>query len=906
MNFDKTKTASIALILVLTLSATIIALPMVSAHDPAWTIPTFAYVSCSPSTVGVGQYTLIIMWLNQYPPTAYGTGGDRWRGFEIDITKPDGTVENIPITGDTGPVGTAWITYTPTQVGDYSIVFSWPGQVLTNGTENPDARGVPYVGDFYEPATSEPEILHVQADPITSWEEPPLPDYWTRPIPTANREWAQLASNAPGGSWLRYSDFQEWGQAPNSAHILYAKEIINGGIADELYGAVKYDTTDYENFFPSPIVMSGKIYYNAGTYPNYGYTCVDLRTGETLWHKNGTDNGLNNPYIMDDLASRGPELAQSFVQLSFGQLYHYYSINGAGIKDHLWMTQGSTWYMLDANTGNWELSLVHVPGGTSVTDQTGDLLRYSYNSRTGRFLCWNVSQSIPPGGPVGTEQQQWEPRTGATIDAVYDDSWTQYGLPPAGGPAVWYEEDILPRSGYTMNITGPTGLPSGMTVLQDENKVPKLFFLSAFSGFGFFGGSNEQTFQVAVLSIDTDGPVTPFPDKTFTQNDNLGYDVTLLWNKSFTYPNTDNRTWQLGPISYEDKVFTIFTKESRQWYGYSLEDGSLLWGPTDPQDEWDFYGHNGRYAYGTLYSGQYGGKLYAYDMKTGNLKWTYTAEGIGYESPYGDYQISWVGIADGKLYLYSSEHSPTQPMWRGSYLRCIDAYDGTEIWKQLNFVSGASIADGCIVAGNHYDNRMYVYGKGPSATTVTTAPKVIAWGDSILLEGTVTDQSAGTKQAEVTARYPNGVPAIADEYMGEWMDYLYMRQNCPKDAVGVEVVLETLDPNGNFYEIGRVTSDAAGMYKLLWEPPVPGEYTIIATFKGTDSYGSSFAETAIGVTEFPSLAQSLEPELAEPITPAPTAPAETPLITTEVAIIAVVAVACIIGVVAFWALRKRK
>jgi hypothetical protein len=286
------------------------------------------------------------MWLDKYPPTAYGNGGDRWRGFQIDITKPDGTTETIPIEGDTGAVGTAWLTYTPTQVGDYSIVFSWPGQTLTTGTGNYDARGLPYVGDYYEASTSEPEILHVQQDPVAYWEEPPLPDYWTRPIPTANRNWAQLVSNWPGGNWLRYSDFQEWGQAPNSAHILYANEIISGGIADELYGAVKYDTTDYENFFPDPIVMSGKIYYNAGTYPNYGYTCVDLRTGEILWHKNGTDNGLDNPYVWDDLASRGPSLAKSFVKLSFGQLYHYYSINGEGIKDHLWMTQGSTWYML--------------------------------------------------------------------------------------------------------------------------------------------------------------------------------------------------------------------------------------------------------------------------------------------------------------------------------------------------------------------------------------------------------------------------------------------------------------------------------------------------------------------------------------------------------------------------------
>ena len=55
MNFDKTKTASIALILMLTFSATILALPIVSAHDPAWEIPDIAYVAVPDNPIGVGQ-----------------------------------------------------------------------------------------------------------------------------------------------------------------------------------------------------------------------------------------------------------------------------------------------------------------------------------------------------------------------------------------------------------------------------------------------------------------------------------------------------------------------------------------------------------------------------------------------------------------------------------------------------------------------------------------------------------------------------------------------------------------------------------------------------------------------------------------------------------------------------------
>ena len=64
---------------------------------------------------------------------------------------------------------------------------------------------------------------------------------------------------------------------------------------------------------------------------------------------------------------------------------------------------------------------------------------------------------------------------------------------------------------------------------------------------------------------------------------------------------------------------------------------------------------------------------------------------------------------------------------------------------------------------------------------------------------------------------------------------------------------------------------------------------------GSESYWMSSAQTALGVTAAPSPSGPIEPE-----------PAEAPLISTEVAIIAAVVVAAIIGIVAFWVLRKRK
>jgi hypothetical protein len=87
--------------------------------------------------------------------------------------------------------------------------------------------------------------------------------------------------------------------------------------------------------------------------------------------------------------------------------------------------------------------------------------------------------------------------------------------------------------------------------------------------------------------------------------------------------------------------------------------------------------------------------------------------------------------------------------------------------------------------------------------------------------------------------------------MAAWMEYLFQQRPMPTNATGVEVILETLDPNGNFYEIGRTTSDTSGNYGYAFTPEVPGTYHIIATFEGSASYGGSHATTYLTVDEAP-------------------------------------------------------
>ena len=144
------------------------------------------------------------------------------------------------------------------------------------------------------------------------------------------------------------------------------------------------------------------------------------------------------------------------------------------------------------------------------------------------------------------------------------------------------------------------------------------------------------------------------------------------------------------------------------------------------------------YGNKVLVTDGYQGTISAYDVQTGNFLWGYVASAAPYsfESAYGaNMPISLGDICNGVIYTWSNEHSPTNPLWRQSYTRCINVTDGILLWKlstYMDFIGTPSaIADGYLVTASDYDNLIYCIGKGPSGTTVSAPQNGITSGTAL-------------------------------------------------------------------------------------------------------------------------------------------------------------------------------
>ncbi|MFB3889529.1 MAG: PQQ-binding-like beta-propeller repeat protein [Candidatus Bathyarchaeia archaeon] len=849
MRTQKTRTLSAIAVLILTIAPLITYLPNVAAVS----YDTYIYIQVAPNPVGVNQPVSVTSIMPNVPPAQLPANAPRygyWEDLTLIVTKPDGTVENKgPYR--TGEAGTGWAQYIPTSVGTYYFQYSFPGQTITAG---------PSKGDYYKPSVSPKIALTVQKDPIQYLPEPPLPtDYWETPIYGENRGWSTIA-----GNWLAGENYQPSGDgynpytlAPNSAHVVWTRQEMFGGVASAEQGPNNAYTgrRPAEKFLP-PIIMGGRLYYNqpafygiyGGATTYSGFKCIDLYTGEEIW----TTVPHENQFI------------------NLGQIVYHWSVSQEGVFEYLWETDGSEWVMYDAWTGEWILNITNVGSGTNIFGPKGEILRYRIDGRTNTLSMWNSSKLLLSRMRVIGVAIDWAP-----VKGVYNYS-----------------------DGIQWNVT-----------IQD------------------IAGSQSITVLAPDLLISSNSfPITETQTQVIRQDAayslKRGEEGRFLWAKNHTMFDSSD-----GINEYSNGVYIVFAREKLQWFGYNAYTGEDLW-TAEPFDT-AFSMYSGRadktvIANGVIYNTGYDGMVRALNLTTGKLMWSWYTGSAGLDSPYGGWALEggYTGprFADGKFFAINTEHTPMATPWKGGKVYAIDGTTGKEVWSISGTQAEATpsaVAYGYFVYLNGYDSKVYCFGKGESKTTVSAPQVQVPKGTGVLITGTVTDQSPALKDT----------PAISDESMAAWMEYKLMQKPIPGNATGVPVMVTAIDPNGNFQNIGTVTSDMGGSFGIEWVPPVEGKYQITATFAGSDSYGSSFATTYLSVgpaAPTPAPVTSTPTQITQP-TQAPATPAQTPTATppptasptqapnpekgadTQIYVVAAAAaVIVVVAVVAVVILRRRR
>jgi hypothetical protein len=828
----------------------IAALPVVKAQAP--TLKTYSFVDANPNPVGVGDDVLIRTGIFQQA-AAVGYG---WEDLTVTVTDPDNKTTTLgPF--DTDSTGSTFYVTVFDEAGTYKLQTHFPEQVNPVTFFNMEGGNMILNGTIMLASDSEVVELVVQEEPLPSYPGHPLPtEYWSRPIDPQLREWFSIAGNwvsRPKNSLALYNN-----DSPETAHVLWTKPYTTGGLVGGLWGAGQVpssaETGDaYAGKYLDSVIMNGVLYYNRddAKVGSNGICAVDLRTGEELWFRNNT-------------------------LLSFGQIFYFNSYNYDGVFDYIWDASGgggSIWNAYDPFTGEWLYTMTNVPTtGTRVYGPSGEILIYQTDYENRWMALWN-----------STAAGQTAPNF-AIEDAAYG-SWGAYYAGNLVHGSTINASD--PRS-YSWNVTIPAGLTAGSSFF-----VPILeIYPDRVVSIDF-----NQT-RVRVWALSTEG-LTKTSTSTSAIFDREWTNVPDEWLEG---SNTLHYVGSTNEI--ENGIIAVWSKELRKHYGFSLEDGSYQW-ETDSEIWLDIYGwgnveHTWYFAYGKLYSVGVGGIVYAYDLETGDTAWTYDMTDPYNEPVTGNNWWGWItNIADGKVYIGTVEHSAEMPLPRGGPFICLNATSGDVIWRvngmfrQTRWGGCAVMGDSIIATMDTYDQRIYAIGKGPSATAVTASPKISLHGSNVLVEGMVTDISAGTKDDALTARFPNGVPAVSDANMSAWMLYVYKQFEKPADTIGVEVIVSVLDPNTNCYEVARATTDESGYFGCTFEPEVPGFYKIIATFEGSGAYYASYAETFVNVEE--------APVVTEP-TPSPAPMTDT--IVTGFGIGMIIAIV-VIGLVIILMLRRR-
>ncbi len=788
-----------------------------SGVTPDMTVTTTAFLSFRPNPVGVGQTIIVNMWLDPGPSvTRY------FRDFKVTFTKPDGTTETKTLNSYQAD-STAWFEYVVDQTGSWKLKFDFQGAYFPPGNYTMPA-GTSSAGFtenypksvYYKPTGTKEQTLTVQTDPVLPWPVSPLPtDYWTRPVVPENREWTSIlqdypwrgpgtSSNWPADTnryWSPAYAFNPYTQGPNSAHIVW--ERAGPGVISGLYGgdigiismqsgggnpSIVYQGRAYQTITkPMPTTVNG----TTRTLPVSTWQCYDIRTGAVYWEVTDVSAPSNIEYSYGLPSVPGAEAAvgvsASLVGISGNRLYKYNPATGANSLNISLPTFATSMYYM-----NGYVLSVQTVNSTGGPGKAGTPTAGIY-----RLINWTT---------LGTTSN-------FNSRIVSNLSWPRADLGPYGGGA-----------GNPLDFDAGVGF----------NIREKNFFDLADMGMPYVDVSYDNA--------------TGFRYGTRIQ----AYSYVsgrLLWDIQVD----DSMYSGTTDIADHGKIAVLMRDGTFDCWDYS---GKFLWKSEQMDYPWDapaFGAYAIASAYGMFYRFGYGG-IYAYDWDTGKIVWKYTAPAFSeYETPYTDengttvYSFNAGGqIADGKLYIYNTEHTPSQPITRGWGLHCVNATSGELIWKMKTPGGVGPISDG-YMSVSCTDGIQYVYGKGKSVTTVETPDTAVALGTTVAIKGTVLDLSPAQ---------PN-TPCVSKNSMTTQMEYLHRQMPLTglwnnETITGVPVTLTAVGSDGSVTNIGTVTSNGYyGSFTCPWTPAKQDTYTVVASFAGDDSYGSSGAASGLTVGPAP-------------------------------------------------------
>jgi len=802
---SKAKAAAVIVIVLLMASVTLMAMPVSLAQEPTnpqdiyslplpsgvtpdFTQPTICHLSFTPDPIGVGQPLLVNMWV---APNLHGVRA--FHEYDIVFTKPDGTKDTVKIPSYIGDA-TSFLNYVVDQVGTWQIQFDFPGGYFPAG--NYTAPIGTFVGTgnivefeescYYSPSSDGPYNFTVQSEMVYSWPAAPLPtDYWTRPVNLMNREWKAILGWYPATGVYGGND-PNWPADTNTYMSNY--DFIPYVQGPNSAHILRKRLDQYASgIIGGPPAFSKAQYAvtSSGNTPSLVFSgnCYDSKT---VYY----DGVPTSVLQCNDLRT--------------GEVYW----EQTGISTPSWIVTQDPGppdiYAYATQSSGEGAFLANIQSGRMIyrNPSTGGItMNISISPLTSGFLykCadwpyWLTVQNLGSSVPVDQRYRliNWTIYGTVTRSVTYSNpelrvlnnvSWPFSSLP----------SNVDYEAGYAVNYESIYNDATGIAVNQ----------------------------RILVASLKTGAIVQNFTTDVGTHH----------------FQSASSFCVDHGRVAVD------FT--DGRVHCWDCATGKKLWVSEIASWPWATFYEYGVSSYGgNILIGTYAGYV-ALDWDTGKVSYIYRSQvPANFESPYQGHNPFFTSctIADGKVYAYSSEHTPSQPIPRSWGIHCFNATTGEEIWALMAGGRPGAIADGYLTyAGS--DGYMYVFGKGKSAATVTAPDVSVPLGTAFMIKGTVLDMSPAQP----------GTPCVSKESMSNQMLYLHMQQPIGgiwnnETMIGVPVSLDAVDPNGNTIHIADVTTDGySGTFGYTWTPDIEGQYSVTATFIGDESYGCSFAQTYVSV-----------------------------------------------------------